>query len=150
MSRSAVRGFSGALVRRLRERYDWTINDLAGKAGVSPQALSTWEGGRNLPSPPLLKRLADALGVPVVELAPVPLAKTLLSDLRIQSRLTQTHVAESLGVARSFVADLEAGRKVYGQDRAAALADLYGVDQELIRIAWERGRSERATRLRNL
>ncbi|MHD0301113.1 helix-turn-helix domain-containing protein [Rhodococcus erythropolis] len=57
VSRSAVRGFSAARLRRYRQARKATIEDLADAAGVSPQAISAWENGRAAPTPELLARV---------------------------------------------------------------------------------------------
>lgn len=63
-----VRG-RGATLRALRERRGHDLRSLAGDARVSPSYLSELERGvKTNPRPPVLKRLADALGVSVEDL----------------------------------------------------------------------------------
>lgn len=61
------------LGRRLREaRGDRELGEVAGRAGISPETLRKIESGR-LPSPAFgtVVGLAEALGVPLTELAAV-------------------------------------------------------------------------------
>ena len=59
---------TSAAIRRLREGKKLTQGALAEKIGVSCKAVSKWETGRGLPDISLLERLAQALGVSVMEL----------------------------------------------------------------------------------
>ena len=62
-------GAIGGAVRRLRERLGLRQGDLARKAGMSAAQLCHVEKDRNAPSTRTLQRIADALGVPLAELA---------------------------------------------------------------------------------
>jgi len=70
MARSSGLESDGAAMRNARIAAGLTITDVAEAAGVGTAYVSRLERGlqRN-PSPPVLKRLADALGVPLVEIA---------------------------------------------------------------------------------
>lgn len=63
------RGAIGGTVRRLRERLGMRQGDLAKKTGMSAAQLCHIEKERNAPSVRTLRRIADALGVPLAELA---------------------------------------------------------------------------------
>jgi len=57
------------MVKRLRERPEWSQPELSKRAKVSPPYLAEIERGtKTNPSLPVLRRLAKALGVPVTEL----------------------------------------------------------------------------------
>jgi transcriptional regulator with XRE-family HTH domain len=57
------------MLRKLRERRDMSMADLAAKAKVTDAYIAMLETGtRKNPSLTILKRLAKALGVPVTEL----------------------------------------------------------------------------------
>ena len=57
------------MVKRLRERPEWSQPELAKRAKVSQAYLAEIERGtKTNPSLPVLRRLAKALGVPVTEL----------------------------------------------------------------------------------
>lgn len=52
---------NGDLIRDLREKRGMTGAQFADTCGLSPQHLSDVERGRRNPSPPVAKRIADAL-----------------------------------------------------------------------------------------
>jgi len=59
----------GRMIKRLRERREWSQPELAKRAKVSQAYLAEIERGtKTNPSLPVLRRLAKALGVPVTEL----------------------------------------------------------------------------------
>ena len=59
---------TGAVIRRLREDRRMTQEELAERIHVSGKAVSKWETGRGYPDITLLKPLAGALGISVIEL----------------------------------------------------------------------------------
>ena len=59
---------TGAIIRRLRESNNMTQQQLADKLNVSDKAISKWETSRGYPDISLVERLADALGVSIIEL----------------------------------------------------------------------------------
>jgi transcriptional regulator with XRE-family HTH domain len=61
-----------ARLRALREAAGWSQAELAQAAGVSQQAVNTYERGERCPSWEAALRLAAALGVPVGALAEAP------------------------------------------------------------------------------
>lgn len=59
--------------KRIQDRlYElgWKQTELAQRSGLGRDSISLYIRGKNLPGPRNLKRVADALGVPVHELAP--------------------------------------------------------------------------------
>ncbi len=64
-------GLSGALARTiaaLRAERGWSLDNLAGRSGVSKGVLVALEQGRSNPSLGTLARVGDAFGVPVTRL----------------------------------------------------------------------------------
>ena len=59
---------TGDVIRRLREEKKLTQEALAEKLCVSGKAVSKWETGRGYPDISLLRPLAEALGISVIEL----------------------------------------------------------------------------------
>ncbi len=59
---------TGATIKKLRETKGITQLQLAEKIGVSSKAVSKWETSKGLPDINLIKPLASALGVSVMEL----------------------------------------------------------------------------------
>jgi transcriptional regulator with XRE-family HTH domain len=60
----------GHNVRRLREEKDWNQTELGFRADMSPSIISLIENGKRNPSTATLAKIADALGVEVVDLFP--------------------------------------------------------------------------------
>jgi len=52
-------------LRSIRVRRGWNQEDLARKLDVSKGSIGNWEGGKNMPTPPGLSKLADLLGVSI-------------------------------------------------------------------------------------
>ena len=65
---SAAIHLNPAVLRALRERSGLTVSELARQSGVSQPHISNLELGRRGARPPIIKALADALGVPVMAL----------------------------------------------------------------------------------
>ena len=59
---------TGATIKALREKQNLTQGQLAEKIGVSSKAVSKWETAKGLPDVSLLKPLAEALVISVIEL----------------------------------------------------------------------------------
>jgi ribosome-binding protein aMBF1 (putative translation factor) len=53
----------GRSVRALREEWGWSQTQLARAAGMTQSAVARFEAGGTVPTLPVLRRLADALGV---------------------------------------------------------------------------------------
>ena len=60
----------GRKLRELREGRHLTQQDMAGRAGVPRTYISRIENARLLPGPPMLRRIADALDVGLLDLLP--------------------------------------------------------------------------------
>ncbi|MFD5674837.1 helix-turn-helix domain-containing protein [Streptomyces sp. NPDC127040] len=56
-------------IRRLREEAGYGLNAFARSVGVDPSHLSRIERQQARPSPEVLKRIADGLGVAIKEIA---------------------------------------------------------------------------------
>lgn len=59
---------TGTTIKLLRERRNMTQAELAEKIGISSKTVSKWETAKGLPDISLLKPLAQALGISVIEL----------------------------------------------------------------------------------
>ena len=59
---------TGAAIRELREEKGLTQAELAERIGVSSKTVSKWETAKGLPDIALLKPLAQALGISLIEL----------------------------------------------------------------------------------
>lgn len=56
-------------MRSVREEKGWSQAELAKKTGITPAAVSQFEGGSRKPTLPILGKLADVLGVSIDYLA---------------------------------------------------------------------------------
>lgn len=151
VARNGVRGFSGARLRRYRDGLDLTIDDLADAAGVSPQAISSWETARSAPTPHLLSRVARTLHVTVADLVPIPQGRWRLHDLRVHAGLTQADAANALAMSPTQLARFEKGRKEFSETVAHAMTVLYGVSDSVLKTTWDRtvqDREHTTTRIR--
>ena len=59
---------TGITIKQLREKRNMTQAELAEKIGVSSKTVSKWETAKGLPDISLLRPLAQALGISVIEL----------------------------------------------------------------------------------
>ena len=59
---------TGVTIKQLREKQQLTQAQLAEKIGVSSKTVSKWETGKGLPDITLLRPLAQALGISLIEL----------------------------------------------------------------------------------
>jgi len=73
----------GQKVRSLREEKGITLRELSRRADVSPSFVCDLEAGRRFPSPNNLRKLADALGVVVSDLADLDHRQTLAALKRL-------------------------------------------------------------------
>lgn len=150
LSRSTVRGFSGARLRRLREARGLTGDDLADAAGISEATLRSWETGRATPTPGLLAAVAKKLRVTIGDLLVLRSDELTLSDLRTLAGLNQAEVAEKLGIGTTSLTRVEKGRRDYDADLARELAGIYKVKIRELRTVWDRTRQIRLDMLEKL
>jgi transcriptional regulator with XRE-family HTH domain len=76
----------GIRLRQLREEHKMSIRGLAVKSGLSANALSMIERGKTSPSVSTLYKLADALGVPIVDFFGEPIEKQKIVYLKAVER----------------------------------------------------------------
>ncbi len=69
----------GGLLRRARHQRGETLDDVAERAGVSPQYLSEIERGRKEPSSEVIAAVSGAMGLTLLDLT-VAVARTLHGD----------------------------------------------------------------------
>ncbi|MGM9882400.1 MAG: helix-turn-helix transcriptional regulator [Bacilli bacterium] len=58
----------GKFIKEIRKKNNLTQNDLASKLGVTYQAVSKWENGKNIPDISLLKEMSQIFDVDIDEL----------------------------------------------------------------------------------
>jgi len=106
----------GALVRSSRAKRGMTRRQLAEQSGASERYLAQIEGGQGNPSVIMLRAIAEALDVPVIELLP---------RTNIRSETLNCIVDRLLRLPPSelpAIADLIEGRSNLGADRARRIA----------------------------
>lgn len=142
-----TRGFDPRRLRALRRQRGLTQADLAEQVGVRRTYFIRWEredGRGTTPSPKMLCRLADALGVEPWQLTTVEPTNAMLSDLRTWSGHSQPDLADELGVPETSLSAVERGQRPLGEQAAEALAGHLGVPIGEIRAAYERARLREA------
>ena len=88
----------GRQLRHLRRTAGLTLDDVAGRAGISASALSLVENGRREPKLSVLTSLAAALGVTVTELlAPAPPSRRAALEIALE-RVQRSDAFAALGV----------------------------------------------------
>ncbi len=147
MSRSGVRGFSAAALRRARADAELRVDELARLIGVSRQTVTAWENGTSRPSPAVLRTLAGVLRMTTADLVPIREVDLRISDLRALAGLTQEQVAEHLGVSTTAVGDLERGFRAVDDAHTELLAELYQVPVARVRAIWQQTYDYVTTRL---
>jgi len=106
----------GALVRSSRAKRGMTRRQLAEQSGASERYLAQIEGGQGNPSVIMLKSIAEALDVPIIELLPRTNIRSETLN-RIVDRLLRVPPSELPAIA-----DLIEGRSDAGADRARRIA----------------------------
>ena len=124
VSRSAVRGFSAARLRRYRLARKANIADLADAAGVSEQTVSAWETGRAAPTPELLAKVAAELRLTVADLVPIPNDQLGLSDLRAQADDAERQAQDSQQNVRKISSRYQQEAATYSQPRASSTSEV--------------------------
>ena len=111
-------GAIGGAVRRLREQLGLRQGDLARKAGMSAAQLCHVEKDRNAPSTRTLQRIADALGVPLAELAAAGAGAAERNAIRSAGIIYPNPDSEIL-----MVAEASAGDPFWSASRTAGPAE---------------------------
>lgn len=136
MSRSIVENFDPERFAALRERAGLTRAELAHKANLSRNTIFHWESGVYQPTIDSLVQTLSILRATPSEV--VTLSSTqapTLADLRVAVGLARQDVYEYLGLSRSGWSDIERGLTRVSDDKIAALAILFNVDEATIRAA---------------
>ena len=70
-------------IRQMREERGWTQVDLAHRIDVAPATIYTWERGKFEPRASQLRKLAEAFGVRMDEIALIEPASTGAEESKI-------------------------------------------------------------------
>lgn len=138
----------GYRVRKHREVLGISRNDLAGDAAIAPHTLARIERGDQLPTEETLRRIADALGMPLGLLAPDWAVDELerittgaehlgvgLRQLRIERSITLAEAADTAGVSVSTLSRFERG--LHGEGELAKLYKAEGRMTERLTLVSE-------------
>lgn len=104
---------SGEKIKSLREQAGYTIEELAGKVGVSPAYLRAVEAGRKTPSPRLANRIAHVLAVSSDFLAGESNSDIAVGEkvrlVRQEKKLSLEEMATKTGLSISYLSEIERG-----------------------------------------
>lgn len=141
MPRPSYRGFRGAHLRELRERHEWTQEQLAVRLGVFPTMIGKWERGTVAPGASNIAKLAKLFGVPAQDFSDVDPAALSLAELRVRSGMTRPQAAASSGISQRRLTQYEHSTcRPVGAD-ATELGRMYDVAPELLLAAYDRDRA---------
>jgi len=135
-----VPSFDHAALFRLRRARGLTQDALGELVGLSRPALIAYEKGSRTPGPTILYRLAEALGVDVLELTSATLRTATLTDLRARAGYTKTELASELGVRRHTYDRIERRVREPEPDLVPRLAAVLGVSARTLAGALRRSR----------
>lgn len=138
MARRALYGFDPTRLIEVRRERGLSRSDLGRIADVPYNTLRRWETANAAPAPELLKRVADALGVELSELAVIPTAAATLASRRNEKGLTQLEVAAALGMSKSTYSRLERGERKATKDDIRRLAEALEESDAAVRELWTR------------
>ena len=141
---------AGVLIRQSRMAASRSIQDCANHLRLSPELVTAWEYGDEVPSPPQLERLASYLNVPAGAFLqdneplafederaesdqPVALRQRLLGGLlrvaRELKRVSFEQLSEVTAIDRGLLQEYESGERVIPMNHLLALAN--ALDRDL-------------------
>lgn len=139
-------GFRGSALRAARLRRGLTQHQLAAAVGVAGgERVHRWESGAAAPNSATVRRLADALGIDVMDLLPAGLRD--LHVLRISAGYRSRDLAAAAGMSDSTYRRWEAGSigSVPNRDALRPLADALRVDVNEVAAAIDQAIIDRTT-----
>lgn len=132
------------IIEELRRKTGISKENLAVKVGVNPNMISRWFQGQASPSPARALRLAQVLGVDVLELTGRTMATADIVDLRHRHGWTTQDVAERSGkLSKPVIYGIERAHPVPSAEKLDHLAELYEVSKKQIRRSWVNRRVHR-------
>lgn len=133
--------FSGMLLREARVRRGWSQGRLAAHLDAALRSIAGYERGVHAPPPPMLVRMASALGIAPGELLTVPRTEWTLAEYRAVTGFHQQDAAVELGITQDRLSRLESAYERGSDELFERMAALYPAEPEELRDAWERSRS---------
>lgn len=134
---------SPTALRSAMSRRGVSVDDLAVHLETSTTTVYGWLSARRVPEPPLLVRLAHALGLRPADLTLISEAEERLHDLRIHAGLLQAAAAANAGLRQPQLSKMEQGTAIPKEELCDGLARTYGVSPDRVFDAWVRTREDR-------
>lgn len=139
MSDNTAGIFSAQVLREAMDSGGWSGREVSDRVGVGVNMLSAMRTGRKAPSMEVTCRLAALFSRPVADFLDLPPAgEWTLRHYRLAAGLTQSAVAEQLGVDSSAVSKWELARSRPPVSTVSALAALYYASPDDLHQAIER------------
>lgn len=120
--------------RHAREQRGWTLAQTAAAAGLHSQTVRQYAAGTISPGPAALVALANALGVPTTDLAPLQ-DPPRLHELRWHVGLTVADFAAEVHMSTAYTSSILRGEAPI--TNPTRWAEVLGVDEDLLRRSWE-------------
>lgn len=124
----------GYNIKRIRKEKNVTLKDLEEITGITNSYISAIENGRKInPSQEKLEMLANALDVNLIDFySEKKISKNFLGEniknLRMLKELTIRDLEEMTGISKSYISDLENGRRVNpSQETLKKLAEILDI-----------------------
>ncbi|MFD7161362.1 helix-turn-helix transcriptional regulator [Kribbella sp. NPDC059898] len=143
MSKTSPPAFSPTRLAQMREARGLSHTALAELVGVRRQEVIRWQNQASprVPRPQMQKKLADALGVELVDL--LEATTETLATLRRKHGLRQEDLAERAGLSRSTLQALETGKiATLRPEFAERLAEVLGLKADEVARAHQAGLTE--------
>lgn len=128
MSDSTVGIFSAHVFRESMDGRGWSSREVSDRVGLGVNMINAMRAGKKAPSLEALTRIAASFARPVADFLELPPAgEWTLRHYRLAAGLTQSAVAEQLGVDATAVSKWDLHRTRPPECAVATLATLYDV-----------------------
>ena len=141
VSRTTIDGFNPERFRELRLEAGMSRPQLARAAKIGVSTISAWERGTRTPTVEVLRGCMHVLNAPLSEVSPGSTKPTLRS-LRISQGLSRPQVADWMELSLPGYSAIERGDTPLSELRAQQLAELYGLETNVIYHAARESRKE--------
>lgn len=128
----------GEQIRAMRQIRGLTQKELGQKLGLSFQSVAQWENGLRCPKIETLKRIADALEMPVGAFLPSmgigESAGSRIKMARERQNMTQKELAEKMGTTPQNISQYERGIRNPKLETRERLAKVLSVDARWLEV----------------
>ncbi|KYH31866.1 helix-turn-helix domain-containing protein [Neomoorella mulderi] len=125
----------GSTIRHFREERGYTLDDLAGRAGISPSYLSEIERGHKRPSLKTLDKICSALNIPRETLIPAENSVGLGDKIRLvrqEKGLSLKDLSAKTGISFTYLSEIERGVLHPAADTLSKIASALEVPLSLL------------------